>query len=147
MHFSVDRFNGCHINNHEGLRITERDPIELFLTCKLPDFLYYLPIPKQNAYVFCSSSKGRADPRVCQDSSSETILLPLVSIWETISVSGEWQLGLSPESRFDSGPALLSINDFNPTADRPFVLGLPTGSSPIPTYQTLIKLVKDGKLS
>ncbi|KAF7321424.1 Glucosamine-6-phosphate isomerase [Mycena kentingensis (nom. inval.)] len=39
------------------------------------------------------------------------------------------------------------INDFNPTQDRPFVLGLPTGSSPIPTYKALIKLVKDGKLS
>ncbi|KAG9311991.1 hypothetical protein JVU11DRAFT_7262 [Chiua virens] len=39
------------------------------------------------------------------------------------------------------------INDFAPTADKPFVLGLPTGSSPIPTYKVLIKLVKEGKLS
>ncbi|KAF9073473.1 hypothetical protein BDP27DRAFT_280022 [Rhodocollybia butyracea] len=39
------------------------------------------------------------------------------------------------------------INDFAPTAEKPFVLGLPTGSSPIPTYKSLIKLVKDGKLS
>lgn len=39
------------------------------------------------------------------------------------------------------------INEFAPTADKPFVLGLPTGSSPIPTYKHLIKLVKDGKLS
>ncbi|KAG8849852.1 Glucosamine-6-phosphate isomerase (Glucosamine-6-phosphate deaminase) (GNPDA) (GlcN6P deaminase) [Tulasnella sp. 330] len=39
------------------------------------------------------------------------------------------------------------INDFKPTTEKPFVLGLPTGSSPIPTYQFLIKLVKDGKLS
>ncbi|KIP02582.1 hypothetical protein PHLGIDRAFT_111917 [Phlebiopsis gigantea 11061_1 CR5-6] len=39
------------------------------------------------------------------------------------------------------------INDFKPTAERPFVLGLPTGSSPIPTYQHLIKLVKAGQLS
>ncbi|TCD61513.1 Glucosamine-6-phosphate isomerase (Glucosamine-6-phosphate deaminase) (GNPDA) (GlcN6P deaminase), partial [Steccherinum ochraceum] len=39
------------------------------------------------------------------------------------------------------------INDFKPTAEKPFVLGLPTGSSPIPTYKHLIKLVKDGKLS
>ncbi|KAI0829787.1 hypothetical protein BC628DRAFT_1314822, partial [Trametes gibbosa] len=39
------------------------------------------------------------------------------------------------------------INDFSPTPERPFVLGLPTGSSPIPTYKHLIKLVKDGKLS
>jgi len=39
------------------------------------------------------------------------------------------------------------INDFAPSAEKPFVLGLPTGSSPIPTYKALIKLVKDGKLS
>ncbi|KAI0682535.1 glucosamine-6-phosphate isomerase [Cytidiella melzeri] len=39
------------------------------------------------------------------------------------------------------------INDFKPTAERPFVLGLPTGSSPIPTYKHLIKLVKAGQLS
>jgi len=39
------------------------------------------------------------------------------------------------------------INDFAPTPEKPFVLGLPTGSSPIPTYKHLIKLVKAGKLS
>ncbi|KAF8629866.1 hypothetical protein AX15_003225 [Amanita polypyramis BW_CC] len=39
------------------------------------------------------------------------------------------------------------INDFNPTRERPFVLGLPTGSSPIPTYKALIRMVKEGKLS
>lgn len=39
------------------------------------------------------------------------------------------------------------ITDFRPTPDKPFVLGLPTGSSPIPTYKHLIRLVKDGKLS
>lgn len=39
------------------------------------------------------------------------------------------------------------INDFEPTPEKPFVLGLPTGSSPIPTYKHLIKLVKEGKLS
>ncbi len=39
------------------------------------------------------------------------------------------------------------IKDFNPTKDNPFVLGLPTGSSPIGTYQHLVKLYKEGKLS
>jgi glucosamine-6-phosphate deaminase len=42
---------------------------------------------------------------------------------------------------------VLRINDFAPTSERPFVLGLPTGSSPIPTYKSLIGLVKAGKLS
>lgn len=39
------------------------------------------------------------------------------------------------------------INDFAPTAEKPFVLGLPTGSSPIPTYKALINKVKEGSLS
>lgn len=39
------------------------------------------------------------------------------------------------------------INENNPTADKPFVLGLPTGTSPIGTYTELIELVKEGKVS
>ncbi|KAG1764956.1 hypothetical protein EDD22DRAFT_881911 [Suillus occidentalis] len=39
------------------------------------------------------------------------------------------------------------INDFAPTAEKPFVLGLPTGSSPIPTYKALVNKVKEGSLS
>lgn len=39
------------------------------------------------------------------------------------------------------------INEFNPSADNPYVLGLPTGSSPLATYAELIELVKQGKLS
>ena len=36
---------------------------------------------------------------------------------------------------------------FAPTADKPFVLGLPTGSTPIPTYEALVAMVKAGELS
>ncbi|MFW6246143.1 MAG: 6-phosphogluconolactonase, partial [Tangfeifania sp.] len=39
------------------------------------------------------------------------------------------------------------INEFNPTPDKPFVLGLPTGSSPVGVYTELIELVKQGNLS
>lgn len=39
------------------------------------------------------------------------------------------------------------INSFNPTAERPFVLGLPTGSSPIGMYQNLVKAYKEGRVS
>ncbi|CAM3745599.1 glucosamine-6-phosphate deaminase [Parendozoicomonas haliclonae] len=39
------------------------------------------------------------------------------------------------------------INTFAPTAERPFVLGLPTGSTPIPTYKELIRLNQKGLLS
>ena len=36
---------------------------------------------------------------------------------------------------------------FNPTPDKPFVLGLPTGSTPIETYKELINLNKEGVIS
>jgi len=39
------------------------------------------------------------------------------------------------------------INLFKPTAERPFVLGLPTGSSPLPTYKKLIEACKKGLVS
>ncbi|MBD3225544.1 MAG: glucosamine-6-phosphate deaminase [Caldithrix sp.] len=39
------------------------------------------------------------------------------------------------------------INKANPTPDKPYVLGLPTGSSPIGTYQQLVQLYKEGNVS
>lgn len=39
------------------------------------------------------------------------------------------------------------IIDFNPTAEHPFVLGCPTGSSPLGLYRHLVKLNKEGVLS
>ena len=39
------------------------------------------------------------------------------------------------------------INDFNPSPEKPFVLGLPTGSSPVGTYRQLVKMNKAGKVS
>ena len=39
------------------------------------------------------------------------------------------------------------INAFKPTAERPFVLGCPTGRSPLGMYRNLIELYKEGKVS
>lgn len=39
------------------------------------------------------------------------------------------------------------INKFQPTEDRPFVLGLPTGGTPLKTYKELIKLYQAGEVS
>jgi len=39
------------------------------------------------------------------------------------------------------------INDFKPSESRPFVLGLPTGSSPMGMYKELIELNKAGKVT
>lgn len=39
------------------------------------------------------------------------------------------------------------INEAKPTADKPFVLGLPTGSSPLGMYKALVEAYKNGKVS
>ena len=39
------------------------------------------------------------------------------------------------------------INAFGPTKERPFVLGLPTGSSPIGMYRALVKACTEGRVS
>lgn len=50
---------------------------------------------------------------------------------------GEWTAGYVAEK----------INKANPTPEKPFVLGLPTGSSPIPAYRHMVRLYKEGKVS
>ena len=39
------------------------------------------------------------------------------------------------------------ISEANPTPENPFVVGLPTGSTPLGTYVELIKLYKEGKVT
>jgi glucosamine-6-phosphate deaminase len=39
------------------------------------------------------------------------------------------------------------INAFSPTEERPFVLGLPTGGTPLATYRHLVRLYREGKVS
>lgn len=39
------------------------------------------------------------------------------------------------------------IQDFNPTPEKPFVLGLPTGSTPEPVYANLVSAYKEGTVS
>jgi len=50
-------------------------------------------------------------------------------------------------SKWAAAYIVRKINNFKPTADNPFVLGLPTGSSPLGTYRELIRLHKDGQIS
>ncbi|NQV50289.1 MAG: glucosamine-6-phosphate deaminase, partial [Candidatus Marinimicrobia bacterium] len=40
-----------------------------------------------------------------------------------------------------------SINSFGATKEKPYVLGLPTGSSPVGTYKELVSLVKEDRVS
>ncbi|MGD1821823.1 MAG: glucosamine-6-phosphate deaminase [Pleomorphochaeta sp.] len=40
-----------------------------------------------------------------------------------------------------------SINQYNPSENNPFVLGLPTGSTPLATYKELIRLYNQGYVS
>ena len=50
-------------------------------------------------------------------------------------------------SRWTAAYIAKRINDSKATAKKPFVLGLPTGSSPVGTYQELARLNKAGKVS
>ena len=50
-------------------------------------------------------------------------------------------------SKWAASYAAMRINEFGPTESKPFVLGLPTGSSPLGMYKELIELNKAGKVS
>ena len=50
-------------------------------------------------------------------------------------------------SRWAANHIVERINAFKPTIIKPFILGLPTGSTPIGTYRELVRLHKEGKIS
>ena len=50
-------------------------------------------------------------------------------------------------SKWVANYIVYSIKKFKPTKEKPFVLGLPTGSTPLGMYQELIKLYNDRKIS
>ena len=50
-------------------------------------------------------------------------------------------------SNWTAGYIVQKINKFNPTSEKPFVLGLPTGSSPLGTYKKMIELYKKKEVS
>jgi glucosamine-6-phosphate deaminase len=50
-------------------------------------------------------------------------------------------------SKWTANHVAKRINEFKPSAKKPFILGLPTGSSPLGMYKELIKLNKRGKVS
>ena len=50
-------------------------------------------------------------------------------------------------SKWAAGYIAAKINKANPTAEKPFILGLPTGSTPLGTYKELINLYKEGVIS
>ena len=50
-------------------------------------------------------------------------------------------------SQWAANHVIERINAAQPTAEKPFVLGLPTGSSPIGMYRALVKACQEGKVS
>jgi glucosamine-6-phosphate deaminase len=50
-------------------------------------------------------------------------------------------------SKWVASYVVKQIRDFKPTPDKPFVMGLPTGSSPIGTYKELVAMHKAGRVS
>jgi glucosamine-6-phosphate deaminase len=57
------------------------------------------------------------------------------------------QPGYDLVSKWAAGYVAKEINEFGPTKAKPFVLGLPTGSSPLGMYKELIKLNQAKKVS
>ena len=49
-------------------------------------------------------------------------------------------------SRWAARHVVETIKAFQPTAEKPFVLGLPTGSSPMGMYAEIVKAVKAGEI-
>ena len=54
---------------------------------------------------------------------------------------------MSQEAGYVQTFLMSKINHFKPTKGRPFVLGLPTGSTPLGMYAELIKMFREGKIS
>lgn len=50
-------------------------------------------------------------------------------------------------SQWAANYVVARINEANPTKEKPFVLGLPTGSSPIGMYRGLVKAYQEGRVS
>lgn len=50
-------------------------------------------------------------------------------------------------ARWAANYVVSKIKKANPTAEKPFKLGLPTGSSPLAMYKVLIELYKKGEVS
>jgi glucosamine-6-phosphate deaminase len=50
-------------------------------------------------------------------------------------------------SKWTAAYVARKIKEFGPTEKKPFVLGLPTGSSPLGAYKEMVKLCKAGKIS
>lgn len=57
------------------------------------------------------------------------------------------QKNYAAASKYTANYIANKIKKFNPSLSRPFVLGLPTGSSPVGTYQELINLYKKKEIS
>ena len=55
--------------------------------------------------------------------------------------------GYDALSKWAAEYVIKRINEFNPTPEHRFVLGLPTGSSPIGMYKELVKACKEGRVS
>ncbi|QOI11121.1 glucosamine-6-phosphate deaminase [Blochmannia endosymbiont of Colobopsis nipponica] len=53
----------------------------------------------------------------------------------------------SQVSKWAAAYIMNRINNFHPTAQKPFILGLPTGSTPLETYKNLIIKYNEGRLT
>ena len=75
-------------------------------------------------------------------------MVPRPSLTTTIDANHDHDHDHEHDHDHDHGPDHAQrINAFAPTAEKPFVLGLPTGSSPLATYKALVRMHKAGEIS
>ena len=82
---------------------------------------------------------------------SELYLLLHVKNGKIIKIKKSMRLIIQPDyqnmSRWAAEHVIRRINEAQPTAEKPFVLGLPTGSSPEGMYACLVKAYQEGRVS
>lgn len=80
--------------------------------------------------------------RSCGDAYRDLFLLNLQANMRLIILEDEDQV-----TEWVAKYVVKRIKQFNPGPDRPFVLGLPTGGTPLKMYKKLVEYYKAGKVS
>jgi len=69
--------------------------------------------------------------------------MPILSLRFPSTVHPRWESGAYSLADY----IVRRIKEFKPTPERPFVMGLPTGGSPVAVYKRLVEKYKKGEVS
>ncbi len=85
--------------------------------------------------------------RTCKDAGADTASCNIITEKHRILIQRYNNLDLFQIYEWAGNYVAARINEANPTEEHPFVLGCPTGSSPLGMYRRLIELNRQGKVS